>query len=480
MFVRFLKFRTARAPMGIALLGLALLGSGCANRRAAKTSAPEPMPAPRMVVAEPTPATDVYIEESIRYEAAPEQYPEAIGYETLSNGEQVVVVEYVHTYPEEIETFPQVAWAGRTYYNVHGDFVYWSPGWGWCYYLGPPAPLVTYWNGYYPWATYAWGVGYYGPGWYWGGVGMYGYHAYGLSVVHVNHHHHGYHQTNRRPGRDVRPSRHAGSAVPARGQSTGPVHKGEATGPARRKLPESAREGRANPKRSNPGRLATTTPARRNPSTTNKAKRTNGAGRLATGPQGSRANPNAPVRTNGYTTAGGRRITVVDPAGTSTSPARRNPTGKTTRPTTVGRVPSFSAPSRSNPARANPVAPRPAATRTNPASNRTVRNNPKPAARPTRTPSSWGSNYSNKPTRMPSRSKPTRSNPSRSQPTRSNPSRSRPSSAGSYRAPSRSAPSRSRAPSRSAPKRSAPSRSAPKRSAPSRSAPKRSGGKRGR
>ena len=105
-----------------------------------------------------------------------------VGYETLSDGKQVKVVTYVHTYPEPIETYPRVYWSDRWYYNVNGNFVFYSPYYGgWAYYWGPPYPLVYAWNVYYPWAPYAWGYGYYGGGYYWGGAGYYGWHAYGVA-----------------------------------------------------------------------------------------------------------------------------------------------------------------------------------------------------------------------------------------------------------------------------------------------------------
>lgn len=475
--VRFFKVGGLRAPFGVALLGLALSATGCGKKQQAPVvNAPGTIygAAPRTVLAEPSPRQDVYIEQSVRYDQAPAEYPEALGYEELSNGEQVVVVEYVHTYPEEIQTFPEVAWAGRTYYNVHGDFVYWVDGWGWCYYLGPPAPLVTYWNGYYPWAPYAWGVGYYGPGYYWGGVGMYGYHAYGLSVVHASHHHHGYHQTNRRPGRDAKPARNAGASVPVPGNSTGPVHKGNPIGTPRRTNPSGPAGGSAEGKatRTNaPSRFASDAPSRRNPSP--KATK---SGRV-------RANPKAaPTRTNGYTTAGGQRITVVDPRATRTSPAVRR-----TNPSTVGTLSAANAPRRTVPApafapRTNPA---PAArtntkSTTSPRRAQPTRTQPT-RTQPTRTQPSWGSSYSNKPKRStPTRSAPKRSQPTRSQPTRSAPTRSAPRRSSPTRsAPTRSAPKRS-APTRSAPKRSAPKRSTPSRSSPKRSSPKRSSPKRGR
>ncbi|HEY0138548.1 MAG TPA: hypothetical protein VGB85_30905, partial [Nannocystis sp.] len=84
-----------------------------------------------------------------------------VGYETLSDGSKVKVVTYVHTYPEPIESYPRVYWSDRWYYNVNGNFVFYSPYYNsWTYYWGPPYPLVYAWNGYYPWAPYAYGYGY--------------------------------------------------------------------------------------------------------------------------------------------------------------------------------------------------------------------------------------------------------------------------------------------------------------------------------
>lgn len=477
--VRCLLLRRLGVPLGTGLLGLALTATGCSKKQQpSATTVPgtSQAGARRVVVAEPAPRQDVYVERSIRYDSPSAQYPEAVGYDELSTGEQVVIVEYVHTYPDEIETFPQVAWAGRTYYNVHGDFVYWADGWGWCYYLGPPAPLVVAWNGYYPWAPYSWGVGYYGPGWYWGGVGMYGYHAYGLSVVHHDHHHHHYHQYDRQPGRDPRPSRHADAEVPTSGLPTGPTQP-IPTGAGKRTNPSggsSRSGGGSKATRTNPGRFTGTTPTRRNPApkvADAGAVRTNPGSRR---PSGVRTNPGPAIRTNGYTTAGGQRVTVVDPRGTSTSPAVRR------RPTTIGRVPPGSAPTRTNRPPSDPsftARPRPVRTNTKSTTSPT---RARPKAQPTRKPQpSWGSSYANKPRAQPKRTAPKRSAPpQRTAPTRSAPRRSSTPvrSAPKRSAPVRSAPRRS-APTRSAPKRSAPTRSAPKRSAPTRSAPKRSRGR---
>ena len=72
-----------------------------------------------------------------------------VGYETLSDGKQVQVVTYVHSYPEPIETYPRVYWSDRWYYNVNGNFVFYSPYYGgWAYYWGPPRPPIYPWIGY--------------------------------------------------------------------------------------------------------------------------------------------------------------------------------------------------------------------------------------------------------------------------------------------------------------------------------------------
>ncbi|MFO0634336.1 MAG: hypothetical protein U0168_15935 [Nannocystaceae bacterium] len=158
-------------------LASALGLGGCARSRMPDTDLPD---APRTVIAQPGTYDDVYVTESTVTTTTTTTTTDGsvVGYDTLSDGSRVEVVTYVHTYPEPIDTFPRVYWGGTWYYNVNGDFVFWSPVYGgWVYYWGPPSPLVVCWNGYYPWAPYAWGVGYYGAGWYWGGVGYYGYHG---------------------------------------------------------------------------------------------------------------------------------------------------------------------------------------------------------------------------------------------------------------------------------------------------------------
>ncbi len=117
-----------------------------------------------------------------RQTGATEELPDLVGFQSLSDGTRVEVVTYVHTYVERVETYPRVWWAGHWYYNVHGNFIFWSDHqYGWCMYWGPPVPLVHVWNHHYPWIAYSWGVGYYGPGWYWGGVDTYGFHAHGVA-----------------------------------------------------------------------------------------------------------------------------------------------------------------------------------------------------------------------------------------------------------------------------------------------------------
>jgi hypothetical protein len=162
--------------------------AGCANRNPdGYGSSAYPDAPPRTVVAEPGAYEGIYVQRVVE-QPGPDG---VVAYETLTDGTTTTVVTYVHTYPEAIQTYPSVWWSGRWYYNINGDFVYYSDELGmWVYYWGPPAPLVACWHGYYPYSPYYWGVGYYGPGWYWGGVGVYGYHAYGLPVVHAHHHHH--------------------------------------------------------------------------------------------------------------------------------------------------------------------------------------------------------------------------------------------------------------------------------------------------
>jgi hypothetical protein len=432
--------------------GLAL---GCAGRNNNYDNGYPNEPG-RTIIAEPGGYQDVYVADQTYSEQVVEGR-QVVGYDTLSDGTRVEVVTYVHTYPDPLDTFPRVYWGGSWYYNVNGDFVYWSPAYGgWVYYWGPPAPLVSCWNVYYPWAPYYWGVGFYGAGWYWGGVGYYGYHAYGVPVVNEYHHHH-HHWAGSSDGKPT--GGHAG------GPSDLPPSKGGPSdeGPARRTKPDQAPVAeRTKPPANGP----TADPARRSSPARSDQKGDRVAGAA---PQRDPAKRTVPVRT--YTNGSGQRVTTIDPQAGRIA-ATRNPTERT--PKSLGTV-------QSGPAR-DPFATR----------NNTPRWD-QPAASPSRdtswdtrvpsrsaTPSSQGRSAAPAPSRSfspPSRSQPSRSfsPPSRSQPSRSfsPPSRSEPSR--SFSPPSRSAPSRSMSP----PSRSAPSRSSspPSRSAPSRSmSPSSSGG----
>jgi len=454
------------------------LALGCAGRNRDDVGYPS-QPA-RTIIAEPGGYEDVYVAEQqyVEQQAAPVQSggdPQVVGYDTLSDGTRVEVVTYVHTYPDPIDTYPRVYWAGNWYYNVNGDFVYWSPAYGgWVYYWGPPAPLVACWNVYYPWAPYYWGVGFYGAGWYWGGVGYYGYHAYGLPVVHEHHHHH--HQWS-----DAHPG---GPSSDPGGSSKDPSTGGPADGPARRKRPDETPVARRNlpedgagdaPRRDGPSR----SPDARDPAKQGASppQRDGGDARkradaiAGTGPQRGESRPSRTVPVRTYETGSGQRVTTIDPNArvTSTAPSRT--------PRTVGTIPAsqardpFSgrdtAPSWDQPVAASPARP----------------SSPQRSSAPSRAPSAWDSSPSRdsfSPSRgtAPSRSySPTPSGPSRSSaPSRSySPPASSPSR--SYSPPSRSSsPSRSYSPpSRS----SSPSRSMspPSRSAPSRSSAPSGGGR---
>lgn len=171
------------------LVGLVGLGSGCAHRHVQVSYQPVVVETVTVVPAQSVYVADVgypqgpqavddyaYIEGAV---AVAGENPDLLGYESLSNGSRVDVVVYVHIYEQPVESYPQVSWSGRTYHNVNGTLVYFSPQFGrYCYYWGPPVGLVYAWNHHYPARRYAWGAGYYGDGWYWGGVGHHGHHAY--------------------------------------------------------------------------------------------------------------------------------------------------------------------------------------------------------------------------------------------------------------------------------------------------------------
>ena len=479
----------SRSLATLVLASAAAIGlAGCKNKR--DTEHPEAAAQQtQRVMAEPGAYEGIYIDDAYAYEEPPAEAPQgAVGYETLSDDTKVVVVQYVHTYPEPLDTFPRVYWSGRWYYNVHGDFVYYSDWYGgWVYYYGPPAPLVAYWNSYYPWAPYYWGMGYYGAGWYWGGVGVYGYHAYGLPVVHHHHHHHHHYDKDRAP--TARPTKPPHSGQPATDPSPGapgkqpPRRNAPDDKVARRTPPSNAdaprrtppSKGDAAPARTRPNSLqAGAAPTRAKPQRTAPVRGVPTRVSPGTRELGSVARTPPSRRGSSYTTGSGQRVTRIDPgAPTRTAPSRTAPEASRS----VGSLP------------AQNVAPRRPSTdggRTVPEWGAKPSSQPAPSRMPSwgathapergsagpvktnrgySSPTRSGGSRSAVPSRTPSRSSaPSRPTRSYSPPSRSAPSRS---------APSRSAPSRS-APSRSAPSRSAPSRSAPSRSAPSRSAPSRS------
>ncbi len=431
----------------VVVSALLSLTTGCTKDKPATES-----PETRTVAAAPAPEQPVYIQSSRYVEEPPPDTPEVIGYETLSDGNEIGVVTYVHSYPDPIDTYPRVYWAGRWYYNINGDFIYYSNYYGsWCYYYGPPRPLVVVWNWYYPWAPFYWGMGYYGGGYYWGGVSIYGYHAYGLPPYYLHHHHydryhHGTKQAHK--GTPTGPGKRPSSGTPA-GPGKPPVQPGSG-GPG--KAPARQASGTSHPAGS--GRLAAPardpggagSPPARAPSNVSPSHT-----QVANAPP-----PRQSTRPNvrQYTTESGQRVTTVSPPpgaparqstslgtvpnrGWSTAPARQ----PSYRPNVAPRPPAPSAPARMPASQAPPRAP------ANQKTYRSPRSPPsrQPSSRPTYSPPS------RQPTSRPSSSPPARQPSSRpsSPPPARRPS-SRPSSPPS-RAPSRSTPSR--APSRSAPSR---------------------------
>jgi hypothetical protein len=133
-------------------------------------------------------AADVDVSISARVGAeATVAIPDRIGTEVLSTGDEVDVVMYVHTYPQAIEVYPRVWWAGRWYYNVEGNLVFYDPFYGgWAFYWGPPRPLVTVWNHHHPDVTFVFARGYYGAGYYYGGVADNGWHAHARPPRHYH------------------------------------------------------------------------------------------------------------------------------------------------------------------------------------------------------------------------------------------------------------------------------------------------------
>jgi hypothetical protein len=320
-------FRRALLAVSCLSGGLTL---GCAGRNSSWQDSGYPNAPARTIIAEPGGYEDVYVADQ-QYQEQVVDGRQVVGYDTLSDGTRVEVVQYVHTYEDPIDTYPRVYWGGSWYYNVNGDFVYWSPGYGgWVYYWGPPVPLVSCWNAYYPWAPYYWGVGFYGAGWYWGGVGYYGYHAYGVPVVNHYHHHH-------QQWADANPG------GPSSGHPGGPTNQpspGGPTddGPARRDKPDRApvaerdkppagapaRDGdpaRRNvaPSRADAGDRIAGDPAKRDvaPSRTPTRddvapSRAEGGDRVAGAAPERKPTRTVPVRS--YTSGTGQRVTTIDPS----------------------------------------------------------------------------------------------------------------------------------------------------------------------
>jgi len=317
-------------------------------------------------------------------EVSPSEEP--IGYETLSNGDRIEVVRYVHTYTTAVETFPRVYWSGRYYYNVNGDFVFWSPEYAtWCSYWGPPTPLVVYWNGYYPWTPFAWGVGYYGSGWYWGGVSPHGYHAAGLAVTHHHHHHHHAWQTTNygRPahanyGRPV----HAGRPVVHPGR---PAHRVVPGKPVNRAPTEYASLGEVAPARS-PARIPsenakvepmrTAPPMVRTPPATPVAERTPPPPKVVHAPGTAKLPTATAIRTppNTYVTGSGQKITTIQSSPIRDARTIGSVSNVRTSPPSVRTSPSLAAAPEA--IRTSPSSPSSAS------SSRTIRTEVQPQLRP--------------------------------------------------------------------------------------------------
>ena len=135
--------RASRLTAAFALLLAGSFASGCSNKSGQQTQQPnqvaatpyasgyytgysdqyaEPGRAPQggqgqLVTAEPGEFQGVYVDAQ-GYAEPTSDNPNLVGYDTLNSGERVQVVEYIHTYPDPIETYPQVWWSGRYYYNV--------------------------------------------------------------------------------------------------------------------------------------------------------------------------------------------------------------------------------------------------------------------------------------------------------------------------------------------------------------------------
>ncbi len=419
---------------------------GCAGRNSNWQDGYPNAPA-RTIIAEPGGYEDVYIADQ-QYQEQVVEGRQVVGYDTLSDGTRVEVVQYVHTYEDPIDTYPRVYWGNSWYYNVNGDFVYWSPAYGgWVYYWGPPVALVSCWNAYYPWAPYYWGVGFYGAGWYWGGVGHYGYHAYGVPVVNPYHHHHTLWADTSPDGPS---SGHPG------GPTNDPSPGGPADRPARRDQPDRAPVAERNkppvgatppsadpaqrgvpPSRADAGDRIAGEPAKRDSGASRTPTRDGGVPtRDGVGPtraDGDRVAGAAPERkptrtvpVRSYTNGTGQRVTTIDPQ-SGRAAAARNPSPAPLRQSrSLGTV-------QQGPAR-DPFA----------ASRSTQPRWDQPAAAPSRS-MSWSSSSSGRNAAAPSRSSsPSSSGPSRaSAPSHSGPSRSFSSSHSSSPSRSMSPPSRS-------------------------------------
>jgi len=472
----------------VGLLGVGLfVASGCAGSQPRNSSSQAPG-GPRVLVAQPGTVETVQVVSRDQHVAA----GGVVGSHHLSTGDEIQVATYVHTYPDPIESFPRVYWADSWYYNVHGDFVFYDPYYdSWVYYYGAPSPLVTCWNGYYPYSPYYWGQGYYGSGWYWGGVGVYGYHAYGIPVTNPHHHHHGSHGHNSNgvpapaSGRPANKPSAGGPGSPmaeaprrTKPNVDGPVREPGSQTPPTRSVPKGSDGGpvrAAAPSRADdrPGLTRATVPAgAAAPSRAASPSR-------ATPPRGIRPSTTVPSRAargsgNSMTTASGQQITTIGGPSRSAGPRKAR---------TIGMTDPFNAPAanrgRSNRASWSPSVRRPAPAG---ASSRSAGRAASPSragsasasgsgwAQPTRSaPSRAGSSRA-----QPSRTTPSRggSSPSRStyssSPSRSSSGRSSGRSSSPSRSPSRSSSGRSSSPSRS-PSRSSSSRSSGRSSSPSRS-----------
>ncbi|TPV95306.1 MAG: hypothetical protein B7733_10665 [Myxococcales bacterium FL481] len=409
----------------VPLTVLALAALACGGRQA-RTVSPQPAPPPaahssayvavadRPAAPPPQPRyepVEIVGQTSV---AGSQEIPDLVGYQTLSDGSEVQVITYVHTYVEAVETYPRVNWAGAWYYNVNGNFVFWNNYWnGWCMYWGPPMGLVYAWNFYYPWVAFSWGVGFYGPGWYWGGVSHIGYHGYGAPPS--------YYRRPVRPGRPHpggslgnakgtikaarpvvggRPSS-AGKATvaprPAQGASVSPSGKGSPAS-ARPVAPQKALSARPAPNK--PGKAQAVPPPSAKPSQVGGAKfrppekQPSGKVWSASKPKPGRPGQpaNRPKATYRPTQPKSARP-VPSPQRPPTTKAQRPPTTKAQRPPTKARparpVPKSSRPSKpsARPSKARPARRPPPARSARPARPSrpsSARPSPRPSSRPAR------------------------------------------------------------------------------------------------